>query len=169
MHTPQRYLFERDWTTCSRYVYHSKLNNQHSWRPVCGFLMAHCQSILITRNNLRLAPKPYAIHPGFFEYICRRNENFKSQIWVVLGSKQQIQLLRKLHIMKLTAATTSAVKAAAMMTLSGDTRAHSRCIACTKVMSYCFWVFFSATCHQLPYGRKVRNVFHICITCDAKV
>ena len=30
----QKVVFKRDWTMCSKYVDHSKLNSQHTWGPI---------------------------------------------------------------------------------------------------------------------------------------
>ena len=35
----QKDLFKRDWTACSSFVNHSRLNSQHNWRNLYDHLM----------------------------------------------------------------------------------------------------------------------------------
>ena len=49
----KRHMFQRDWNMCSKFVNHSKLNIHYDWwGGGIGFLKAHSQWTLITRNNL---------------------------------------------------------------------------------------------------------------------
>ena len=52
-------MLERDLTTCSEFVNHSRLNIIVNilGGDICGLLMAHCNWTLIIQNNSRLAPK----------------------------------------------------------------------------------------------------------------
>ena len=52
-------VFKRDWTTCSKFVNHSRLNSQHNWGDLYDHLMSKRIFTLIIIEDIHMSSKNY--------------------------------------------------------------------------------------------------------------